>query len=78
MAVSEQFLDLLYGEAPREAFDAVVTEAIDAGVDGAALQRLRDAPHGGAADPGADGAPAPAGGRDVGALRDGQRPHRDP
>ena len=25
--MSEQFLDLLYGEAPREAFDEVVTAA---------------------------------------------------
>jgi uncharacterized protein YigA (DUF484 family) len=40
--VSEQFLDLLYGEAPREAFDAVVTGAVDDGLDGPALQRLRD------------------------------------
>ena len=41
--MSAQFLDLLYGEAPREAFDAVVTDAIAAG-----------------------------------ALRDRQRPDRDP
>ncbi|QWZ08221.1 helix-turn-helix domain-containing protein [Nocardioides panacis] len=40
--MSEQFLDLLYGEAPREAFDAVVTGAVDDGLDGPALQRLRD------------------------------------
>ena len=31
-----QSLDLLYGEAPREAFDGLVSGAIDAGVDGAA------------------------------------------
>ncbi len=39
--MSEQFLDLLYGEAPREAFDAVVTEAMAAGVTGDELERLR-------------------------------------
>ena len=49
--MSEQFLDLLYGEAPREAFDAVVTDAIAAGVVGARAGAARDAPHRGAADP---------------------------
>ena len=40
--MSEQFLDLLYGDAPREAFDAVVTAALHAGVDGEDLERLRE------------------------------------
>jgi GAF domain-containing protein len=40
--VSEQFLDLLYGDAPREAFDAVVAAAVEAGLDGPALERLRE------------------------------------
>ena len=39
--MSAQFLDLLYGEAPREAFDAVVTDAIAAGVAGPELEQLR-------------------------------------
>ena len=39
--MSAQFLDLLYGEAPREAFDAVVTDAIAAGVVGPELEQLR-------------------------------------
>ena len=39
--MSDQFLDLLYGEAPREAFDAVVTDAIAAGVAGPELEQLR-------------------------------------
>ncbi len=39
--MSDQFLDLLYGEAPREAFDEVVTEAMAAGVTGDELERLR-------------------------------------
>ena len=47
----EQFLDLLYGEAPREAFDAVVTDAIAAGVDGEPSWSSCGAPHGRAADP---------------------------
>ena len=40
--MSEQFLDLLYGEAPREAFDEVVTAATAAGVEGEDLERLRE------------------------------------
>ena len=40
--MSEQFLDLLYGDAPREAFDDVVTAAVAAGVEGAELERLRE------------------------------------
>jgi hypothetical protein len=40
--MSEQFLDLLYGEAPREAFDEVVTAAMAAGVEGEDLERLRE------------------------------------
>ena len=39
--MSEQFLDLLYADAPREAFDEVVHRAVDAGVSGASLERLR-------------------------------------
>ena len=39
--MSAQFLDLLYEEAPREAFDAVVTDAIAAGVAGHELEQLR-------------------------------------
>jgi GAF domain-containing protein len=40
--VSERFLDLLYGDAPREAFDEVVTAAMTAGVEGEELERLRE------------------------------------
>ena len=37
----EEFLELLYAEAPREAFDAVVADAVAAGVDGEELDLLR-------------------------------------
>jgi PAS domain-containing protein len=40
--VSEQFLDLLYGGAPREAFDAVVNDAAADGVSETELERLRE------------------------------------
>src|SRR5689334_4418580 len=39
--MSDEFLDLLYGEAPREAFDTVVTAAMEAGLEGEELDRLR-------------------------------------
>jgi GAF domain-containing protein len=39
---SDAFLDLLYGEAPPEAFDELVDAAVAAGVDGAELDRLRE------------------------------------
>ena len=42
MAANERFLDLLYGDAPREAFDEVVTAAIEAGLAGPELERLRE------------------------------------
>ena len=35
--MSDEFLDLLYGEAPREAFDTVVTAAMEAGLEGEEL-----------------------------------------
>ena len=38
---SDAFLDLLYGEAPPEAFDEVVSAAVAAGVEGPDLERLR-------------------------------------
>jgi sugar diacid utilization regulator len=41
-AMAEEFLDLLAREAPREQFDAVVTGAMAAGVDGPALEVLRE------------------------------------
>jgi GAF domain-containing protein len=40
--VSEQFLDLLYGDAPREAFDEVVARAVEEGLEGPGLERLRE------------------------------------
>jgi hypothetical protein len=40
--VSEQFLELLYVDAPREAFDAVVGDAVASGVAGDQLERLRE------------------------------------
>ncbi len=40
--MSDHFLDLLYGEAPRESFDAVVNAAVEAGVTGPELERLRE------------------------------------
>ncbi len=40
--MSEQFLDLLYSDAPREAFDEVVHVAIASGVTGAELEQLRE------------------------------------
>ncbi len=40
--MSDAFLELLYGEAPRESFDAVVTSAEKAGLSGPALARLRE------------------------------------
>ena len=40
--MSDHFLDLLYGEAPRESFDAVVNAAVEAGVTGSELERLRE------------------------------------
>jgi nitrate/nitrite-specific signal transduction histidine kinase len=40
--VSEEFLDLLYAGAPREAFDAVVLGAMSDGVTGDDLERLRE------------------------------------
>ena len=40
--MSEQFLDLLYADAPREAFDEVVTRAMADGLDGDPLERLRE------------------------------------
>jgi GAF domain-containing protein len=39
--VTDEFLDLLYGEAPREAFDEVVTAATEAGAGTEDLKRLR-------------------------------------
>ena len=38
---SDVFLDLLYEEAPPASFDAVVAAAVDAGVSGTELERLR-------------------------------------
>jgi len=38
----DRFLDLLASDAPREAFDAVVTEAMDAGLPEDQVARLRD------------------------------------
>ena len=40
--MSEEFLDLLYAGAPREAFDAVVLGAMSDGVTGDDLERLRE------------------------------------
>ncbi len=40
--MSEQFLDLLYGDAPREAFDEVVARAVEEGLQGPGLERLRE------------------------------------
>ncbi|NUS50853.1 MAG: GAF domain-containing protein, partial [Nocardioidaceae bacterium] len=40
--MSDQFLALLYGEAPREAFDEVVTAAAAAGAGPEELERLRE------------------------------------
>jgi GAF domain-containing protein len=40
--VGDSFLDLLYGEAPRSAFDRVLSDAAAGGADEEALRRLRD------------------------------------
>jgi GAF domain-containing protein len=40
--VGDSFLDLLYGEAPRPAFDQVLSDAAAAGADEEELGRLRD------------------------------------
>ena len=40
--MGDSFLDLLYGEAPRSAFDQVLSDAAAGGADEEELGRLRD------------------------------------